>query len=405
MADPAALPWSGVAVFKRAYGIFRERGYRGRAARGGDPPSLPLVGADRRRRHRHPAGGLAAPLQRLDRRGPAADGRAGRPGHRRRARRGISRTSSGRTSRTGWPARSSTPTGRPPGRCARSSPPITSCSTRSRTRRSRTPICGLPDDRRRAGGRRVRPSAGPSAGRLARPRRMGRGARARRRRLGLLRPPRRRAGVRDVSRLRDGRRRGARASAVRRLPGRLRRRVVRARRPARRLRRPDRPRLRTTRSAGDGVEPGRRPVRPSVGAGGSSFRGASRPRVGRAGRAARRRPGVSRQVHNFGVPGVLEADRLIACRGAHPGRQLVVLPAAQARRGRGPARRRSRRSTTSRSPGSGRAGHRLPAGLRHGRAARSTCSPRCAPATWCSSRTAGTARRWPRPATTSTTST
>jgi transaldolase len=31
IADPAALPWSGVAVFKRAYGLFRERGYRARA--------------------------------------------------------------------------------------------------------------------------------------------------------------------------------------------------------------------------------------------------------------------------------------------------------------------------------------------------------------------------------------
>jgi transaldolase len=30
VADPAALPWSGVAVFKRAYGIFQERGYRAR---------------------------------------------------------------------------------------------------------------------------------------------------------------------------------------------------------------------------------------------------------------------------------------------------------------------------------------------------------------------------------------
>ena len=40
------------------------------------------------------------------------------------------------------------------------------------------------------------------------------------------------------------------------------------------------------------------------------------------------------------------ADRL---RGAHPGRQLVVLPAAQARRGAS-GRERSRRSTTSRSP-------------------------------------------------------
>ncbi len=30
IADPAALPWSGVAVFKRAYAIFRERGFRAR---------------------------------------------------------------------------------------------------------------------------------------------------------------------------------------------------------------------------------------------------------------------------------------------------------------------------------------------------------------------------------------
>lgn len=30
IADPTVLPWSGVAVFKRAYGIFQERRYRGR---------------------------------------------------------------------------------------------------------------------------------------------------------------------------------------------------------------------------------------------------------------------------------------------------------------------------------------------------------------------------------------
>jgi transaldolase len=30
VADPAALPWSGVAVFKRAYEIFQERGLRAR---------------------------------------------------------------------------------------------------------------------------------------------------------------------------------------------------------------------------------------------------------------------------------------------------------------------------------------------------------------------------------------
>lgn len=30
VVDPQALPWSGVAVFKRAYGLFRERGFRAR---------------------------------------------------------------------------------------------------------------------------------------------------------------------------------------------------------------------------------------------------------------------------------------------------------------------------------------------------------------------------------------
>jgi transaldolase len=30
VADPTAIPWSGVAAFKRAYGLFRERGYRAR---------------------------------------------------------------------------------------------------------------------------------------------------------------------------------------------------------------------------------------------------------------------------------------------------------------------------------------------------------------------------------------
>lgn len=30
VADPSALPWSGIAAFKQAYGIFRERGFRAR---------------------------------------------------------------------------------------------------------------------------------------------------------------------------------------------------------------------------------------------------------------------------------------------------------------------------------------------------------------------------------------
>ncbi|HYM84903.1 MAG TPA: transaldolase family protein [Candidatus Dormibacteraeota bacterium] len=41
VADPDALPWSGVAVFKRAYAIFGEQGYR----------ALPLAAAIRHHRH------------------------------------------------------------------------------------------------------------------------------------------------------------------------------------------------------------------------------------------------------------------------------------------------------------------------------------------------------------------
>jgi transaldolase len=41
VADPDALPWSGIAVFKRAYALFRERGFRAR----------PLAAAMRHHRH------------------------------------------------------------------------------------------------------------------------------------------------------------------------------------------------------------------------------------------------------------------------------------------------------------------------------------------------------------------
>ncbi len=73
---------------------------------------------------------------------------------------------------------------------------------------------------------------------------------------------------------------------------------------------------------------------------------------------------ASREVRNFGGPRCPRgrpADRL---RGPHPGRRLVVLPAPQARRGRtrgdGPRGDLLLRG----GPGSGRSGHRLPAGVR-----------------------------------------
>ena len=85
VADPTAIPWSGVAVFKRTVAEFRARGLRAR----------PLGAAIRHHLHwSELIGGdvvitlpavLAAAVQRVVRRGPAADGRPGRPGHRRRA--------------------------------------------------------------------------------------------------------------------------------------------------------------------------------------------------------------------------------------------------------------------------------------------------------------------------------
>ncbi len=85
VADPTVLPWSGVAVFKRAYAEFGARGLRARLLGAAIRHHLhwsELIGG---RRGHHDAGGLAAPLQRVVDRGPAADGRAGRAGHRRRA--------------------------------------------------------------------------------------------------------------------------------------------------------------------------------------------------------------------------------------------------------------------------------------------------------------------------------
>ena len=119
---------------------------------------------------------------------------------------------------------------------------------------------------------------------------------------------------------------------------------------------------------------------------------------------------ASREVRNFGVPGVLDAESLIACEVITPAGNWSSYPphkhdtdregvesqleeiyyhevqAAGRRDSRAPTRSATCASTARRS-------------------ARSTCSPRCGPATSSSCPTAGTARRWPLPATTCTTST
>ena len=105
--DPDAANWAGVAAFKRAYGIFQERGYRTRL----------LAAAYRHRLHwTELVGGdvvLTMPHAwqvRFNNSGidPVSAHRCpGRPGaHRRPAARG-SRTSVGPTSRTAWPLPSS----------------------------------------------------------------------------------------------------------------------------------------------------------------------------------------------------------------------------------------------------------------------------------------------------------
>ena len=65
---------------------------------------------------------------------------------------------------------------------------------------------------------------------------------------------------------------------------------------------------------------------------------------------------ATRQVTNFGVPGVWDhADKLICCELITPAGQLVELPTAQARRAASRARWSTRRSTTTGSPA--RPGH------------------------------------------------
>ena len=84
VADPAVLPWSGVAVFKRAYAEFQGRGLRARLLGAAIRHHLHWSELDRGRRGRHPARGLAAAVQRVVDRGPSTDGRPGRTGRRRR---------------------------------------------------------------------------------------------------------------------------------------------------------------------------------------------------------------------------------------------------------------------------------------------------------------------------------
>ena len=62
--DPGVLEWAGVAVFKKAYAIYKERGYRTAAPVGRLPQSHALERVHRRRRRDFAAAQVAGALQR-----------------------------------------------------------------------------------------------------------------------------------------------------------------------------------------------------------------------------------------------------------------------------------------------------------------------------------------------------
>ena len=103
---------------------------------------------------------------------------------------------------------------------------------------------------------------------------------------------------------------------------------------------------------------------------------------------------ASRQVRNFGVPGVLDAHRVIACEVVTPAGNWSSWPPHKHDTDRPGVEAELEEiywfeTQPTDAPGHGCRG--LPARLRHRRIGRSTCSPRCAPVTSCSCRTAGTA--------------
>ena len=192
--------------------------------------------------------------------------------------------------------------------------------------------------------------------------------------------------------------------------GDRRRRDRAARRARRRLRRPDRLRLR--------ARAVRRSRSSAPAAPGSPSRTRRQPGTTRSARSASSRcaselrgAGVaSRQVRNFGTPGVLEADSIIACEVLTPAGNWSSYPPHKHDEHKPATRPSSRRSTTSSC--SCRTPHRTVPRATIRSATSGSTAPTDRPidvlaevrtGDSCWSRTAGTARRWRRPATTCTT--
>ena len=194
------------------------------------------------------------------------------------------------------------------------------------------------------------------------------------------------------------RRRAAGPAAGRLRDGDLRRRELRAAGTPQRVLPRQRLLLRAARRHDNGDVQGRRRVRHPAqpGANDGCRRATARPRPYRSNCAARARPaGRSTTSARPRRSSATSSSPSRCSRRAGTGRPTRRTSTTR----RATTRPNSRRSTTSRPPGSATSGSTaLPA-------APSTCWRRSARATSCSSRTAGTGRRWPRPATTCTTST
>ena len=168
--DPDALDWAGIAAFKRADGIYRERGYRTRLLAAAYRHRLhwtELVGGDVILTMPH---ALAGPLQRERHRSRAAHRRAGRPRPRAPTWSPGSRTSGGPTNPTASRSPSSTPTALRCARCAASSGRTTTSWAPCATSCCPTPTCGRHERACHDRSRRLQ----PGRPRRARDRRRGR---------------------------------------------------------------------------------------------------------------------------------------------------------------------------------------------------------------------------------------
>ena len=128
--DPGVLEWAGVAVFKKTYRLFQERGYRIRLLSAAFRNHMHWSELDRRRRRDLAAARLAEALQQAGDVG--VEPRIDTPSRRQSSPpREVRRLIAGPRRSRDCRAKNSTPSRRRAARCGSSSPPATSSTRRS----------------------------------------------------------------------------------------------------------------------------------------------------------------------------------------------------------------------------------------------------------------------------------